>query len=60
MLGLKVVVQAHGTSGIKVANLADDEAIALTKERGTWFDMDIYDDDYILAKGEKIDVSYLR
>ncbi len=64
MLGLKVAVHAHGTSGIKDAiragvdtiehaSLADDEAIALAKQHGTWFDMDIYDDDYILAEGTK-------
>jgi imidazolonepropionase-like amidohydrolase len=64
MLGLKVAVHAHGTSGIKDAiragvdtiehaSLADDEAFALAKQHGTYFDMDIYDDDYILAEGEK-------
>jgi imidazolonepropionase-like amidohydrolase len=64
MLGLKVAVHAHGTSGIKDAiragvdtiehaSLADEEAFALAKQRGTWFSMDIYDDDYILAEGEK-------
>ena len=64
MLGLKVAVHAHGASGIKDAiragvdtiehaSLADDEAIALAKQHGTWFDMDIYNDDYILAEGTK-------
>lgn len=64
MLGLKVAVHAHGTAGIKDAiragvdtiehaSLADDEAIALAKQHGTWFDMDIYNDDYILAEGAK-------
>lgn len=64
MLGLKVAVHAHGTSGIKDAiragvdtiehaSLADEEAFALAKQRGTYFDMDIYNDDYILAEGEK-------
>jgi imidazolonepropionase-like amidohydrolase len=64
MLGLKVAVHAHGTTGIKDAiragvdtiehaSLADDEAFALAKQHGTWFSMDIYDDDYILAEGEK-------
>jgi imidazolonepropionase-like amidohydrolase len=64
MLGLKVAVHAHGTSGIKDAiragvdtvehaSLADDEAIRLAKQAGTWFSMDIYNDDYILAEGEK-------
>jgi imidazolonepropionase-like amidohydrolase len=64
MLGLRVAVHAHGTSGIKDAiragadtiehaSLADDEAFALARQRGTWFSMDIYNDDYILAEGEK-------
>jgi imidazolonepropionase-like amidohydrolase len=63
-LGLKVAVHAHGTSGIKDAiragvdtiehaSLADDEAFQLAKQHGTYFSMDIYDDDYILAEGEK-------
>ncbi|MDY0747187.1 amidohydrolase family protein [Paucibacter sp. R3-3] len=64
MLGLKVAVHAHGTSGIKDAiragadtiehaSLADAEAFELAKQHGTWFSMDIYNDDYILAEGEK-------
>jgi imidazolonepropionase-like amidohydrolase len=64
MLGLKVAVHAHGTSGIKDAiragvdtiehaSLADAEAFTLAKQHGTWFSMDIYDDDYIMAEGEK-------
>jgi imidazolonepropionase-like amidohydrolase len=64
MLGLKVAVHAHGTSGIKDAiragvdtiehaSLADDEAFALARQHGTYFDMDVYDDDYILGEGEK-------
>jgi imidazolonepropionase-like amidohydrolase len=63
-LGLKVAVHAHGASGIKDsiragvdtvehASLADDEAFALAKQHGTYFSMDIYVDDYILAEGEK-------
>jgi imidazolonepropionase-like amidohydrolase len=63
-LGLKVAVHAHGTSGIKDAiragvdtiehaSLADEEAFALARQHGTWFSMDIYNDDYILAEGER-------
>jgi imidazolonepropionase-like amidohydrolase len=63
-LGLKVAVHAHGAAGIKDAiragvdtvehaSLADDEAIKLAKSHGTYFSMDIYNDDYILAEGEK-------
>jgi imidazolonepropionase-like amidohydrolase len=64
MLGLKVAVHAHGTSGIKDAiragvdtiehaSLADEEAFALAKQHGAYFSMDIYNDDYIMAEGEK-------
>src|SRR6266403_1389879 len=64
LLGLRVAVHAHGTSGIKDAiragadtiehaSLADEEAFGLAKQHGTWFSMDIYNDDYILAEGEK-------
>jgi imidazolonepropionase-like amidohydrolase len=63
-LGLKVAVHAHGASGIKDAiragvdtiehaSLADEEAFALAKQHGAYFSMDIYNDDYILAEGEK-------
>jgi imidazolonepropionase-like amidohydrolase len=64
MLGLRVAVHAHGTNGIKDAiragvdtiehaSLADEEAFALAKQHGTYFSMDIYNDDYILSDGEK-------
>ncbi|UAK24453.1 Xaa-Pro dipeptidase [Sphingomonas nostoxanthinifaciens] len=64
MLGLKVAAHAHGTEGIndalragidtiEHASLADATSFKLAKERGAWFDMDIYDDDYILAEGAK-------
>jgi imidazolonepropionase-like amidohydrolase len=64
MLGMRVAVHAHGTEGIKVAlkagvdtiehaSLADSEGFRLAKEHGAWFDMDIYNDDYILAEGAK-------
>jgi imidazolonepropionase-like amidohydrolase len=64
MLGLRVAAHAHGTSGIndalragvdtiEHASLADDESFKLAKQHGAWFDMDIYDDDYILAEGAK-------
>jgi imidazolonepropionase-like amidohydrolase len=62
MLGLKVAAHAHGDDGIRTAilagidtiehaSLASDATIQLAKQRGTWFDMDIYNDDYILATG---------
>ena len=62
MLGMKVAAHAHGDEGIHAAilagidtiehaSLATDATIALAKARGTYFDMDIYDDDYILATG---------
>lgn len=62
MLGMKVAAHAHGDEGIRDsilagldtiehASLASDASIALAKKHGTWFDMDIYNDDYILATG---------
>ncbi len=64
MLGLRVAVHAHGTAGIndalragvdtiEHASLADAESFRLAKAKGAWFDMDIYDDDYILAEGAR-------
>jgi imidazolonepropionase-like amidohydrolase len=64
-LGLKVAAHAHGTSGIndairagvdtiEHASLANDESFALAKARGAVFDMDIYNDDFILAEGAKV------
>src|SRR3954463_11852997 len=62
MLGLKVAAHAHGDAGIHDAilagidtiehcSLASDATIALAVQHHTWFDMDIYNDDYILATG---------
>ncbi len=64
MLGMRVAVHAHGTAGIndalragvdtiEHASLADDESFRLAKQHGAWFDMDIYNDDYILSEGAK-------
>ncbi len=61
--GLRVAVHAHATQGIKNAILAgaasvehaemvDDEAIAMALKRGTYFDMDIYDEECILEGGK--------
>ena len=63
-LGMKVAVHAHGTAGINDAiragadtiehcSLADAESFKLAKQHGTWFSMDVYNDDYILSEGEK-------
>ncbi|WP_423142186.1 amidohydrolase family protein [Parablastomonas sp. CN1-191] len=63
-LGLKVAAHAHGTEGIndalragvdtiEHASLADATSFKLAKDKGAWFSMDIYDDDYILAEGAK-------
>jgi imidazolonepropionase-like amidohydrolase len=62
MLGIKVAAHAHGDEGIRAAilagidtiehaSLASDATIQLAKQHGTWFDMDIYNVDYILATG---------
>jgi imidazolonepropionase-like amidohydrolase len=59
--GRKIASHAHGAEGIKRAILAgidsvehaslvDDEGIALAKERGTYFVMDIYNDDFLMGK----------
>lgn len=64
MLHLRVAAHAHGDEGIKAAilagidtiehcSLASDEAMKLAVEHRTWFDMDVYNDDYILATGTK-------
>lgn len=63
-LNMKVAVHAHGNSGvndairagvdtIEHASLADAESFKLALQHGTWFSMDIYGSDYILAEGEK-------
>ena len=68
MGGRKIAAHAHGAQSIKWAimagidsiehaSLVDDEGIALAKQHGTYFVMDIYDDDYILQEGPKIGMS---
>ncbi len=63
MLGRKIAAHAHGAVSIKMAieagidsiehaSLVDDEGIRLAKAHGTYFVMDIYDDDYILGKAK--------
>ena len=65
MGGRKIAAHAHGTQSIKWAimagidsiehaSLVDDEGIALAKAHGTYFVMDIYDDDYILQVGPSL------
>jgi imidazolonepropionase-like amidohydrolase len=62
--GLRVEAHAHSTAGIKNAILAgvasvehasmiDDEGIALAKARGTYLDMDIYDEECIEQQGRE-------
>ncbi|MFC3580660.1 Xaa-Pro dipeptidase [Sphingomonas hylomeconis] len=62
MLHIKVAAHAHGDEGIRAAilagidtiehcSLASDETLKLAAQKRTWFDMDIYNDDYILATG---------
>jgi len=64
MLGMRVAAHAHGTSGIndairagvdtiEHASLADATSFQLAKAKGAWFDMDIYNDDFILTEGAK-------
>ena len=62
--GIKACAHAHGTEAIKMAvragvasvehgSLIDEEGIRMMKERGTFLDADIYNDDYILAEYSK-------
>jgi imidazolonepropionase-like amidohydrolase len=62
--GLRVESHAHSPAGIKNAiragaasiehaTMIDDEGIALAKERGTYLDMDIYDEECIQAAGKR-------
>jgi imidazolonepropionase-like amidohydrolase len=62
MLHIKVAAHAHGDEGIRAAilagidtiehcSLASDETLKLAAQKRTWFSMDIYNDDYILATG---------
>ncbi|HTV98284.1 MAG TPA: amidohydrolase family protein [Steroidobacteraceae bacterium] len=65
--GLRVAAHAHAAEGIKRAiragvasvehaTLIDDEGIALAKQRGTYLDMDIYDEECIESSpGEPAD-----
>jgi imidazolonepropionase-like amidohydrolase len=59
--GRKIAAHAHGTEGIRRAilagidsiehaSLANDEDMQLAKQHGTYFVMDIYNDDYLLGK----------
>jgi len=61
--GLRVEAHAHAPEGIKNAiragvasvehaTLIDDEGLALAKERGTYLDMDIYDEECIQEEGK--------
>jgi imidazolonepropionase-like amidohydrolase len=63
--GRKVAAHAHGTLSIKEAiragvdsvehaTLLDEECIALARQHGTFFVMDIYNDDFILQEGAKM------
>jgi len=64
LLGLKVAVHAHGSSGIATAlnagvdsiehaSMITDAAIEQAVEQGTYLSMDIYVSDFILSEGEK-------
>src|SRR6185436_686744 len=62
--GTFVAAHAHGAEGIKAAvragvrsiehgSLADDEALRLMKEHGTWLVADVWNGDYIAGEGRK-------
>jgi len=63
--GKKVAAHAHGAEAIKMAiragvdsvehcSFIDAEGLKLAKQRGTYLDFDIYNDDYILAEYAKL------
>ncbi|HVI25897.1 MAG TPA: amidohydrolase family protein [Xanthomonadaceae bacterium] len=65
--GKKVAAHAHGAEAIKMAiragvdsvehcSFIDDEGLKLAKQRGTWLDFDVYNDDYILSEYAKLGV----
>src|SRR5271168_1093694 len=71
--GLHVEAHAHSTEGIRNAiragvasvehaTMIDDEGIALAKQRGTYLDMDIYDEECIEEQGRegKIPPDFLK
>ena len=62
--GLRVEAHAHspkgiqnairaGVASVEHATLIDDEGIALAKQRGTYLDMDIYDEECIQEQGRE-------
>jgi imidazolonepropionase-like amidohydrolase len=65
--GRKVAAHAHGAEAITMAiragvdsvehcSFIDDEGIRMAKQRGTFLDFDIYNDDYILAEYGRLGV----
>ena len=50
--GIKNAIRA-GVASIEHATMIDDEGIALAKQRGTYLDMDIYDEECIQEEGKK-------
>jgi len=50
--GIKNAIRA-GVASIEHATMIDDEGIALAKQRGTYLDMDIYDEECIQEAGRK-------
>src|ERR1700722_9321204 len=49
--GIKNAIRA-GVASVEHATLIDDEGIALAKQRGTYLDMDIYDEECIEEEGK--------
>ena len=49
-MGIKNAIRA-GVASVEHATMIDDEGIALAKERGTYLDMDIYDEECIQEAG---------
>jgi imidazolonepropionase-like amidohydrolase len=60
-MGIKNAIRA-GVASVEHATMIDDEGIALAKERGTYLDMDIYDEECIQEAGKlgKIPKDFLQ
>jgi imidazolonepropionase-like amidohydrolase len=60
-MGIKNAIRA-GVASVEHASMIDDEGIALAKARGTYLDMDIYDEECIQQQGRegKIPTDFLQ
>ena len=45
-----------GVDSVEHCSFIDDEGLKLARQRGTWLDFDVYNDDYILSEYAKLGV----